>query len=198
VISAARPTFRWLAIALAAASAAAALALFIAGAIGGTGNADRYGRVAVPGDGVFELPAGDVALFYEERVTLSENDSLDVPAGLRVTARREVTVSSRNTVTNAINLDGRSLREFAVLEIPQEGRYRVSARADAPGGNTPAVTFGDGLGAAMLDAGKRAGIALGAGVGTALLVLLAGRVGYTPEPKWRVVGPGPPPGPPPS
>ena len=195
----ARPSFRWVAGVCAAGGFALALALFIAVAVSGSDAADEYGRISVPGSGALELPEGDVALFYEERVTLSENESLPVPPGLRVRARREQTIESENTTNNAINLDGRSLREFAKLEVPAAGSYRVSVRADASGGNSPSVTFGKGLGASMAGAGVKAGIAAGAGLALGLLLLLAGRIGYEPAPVIRPVAPStssPPPRPP--
>ena len=181
-----RPAVRKLAIAAAALGAAGALILFIAGAVGGASKYDEHGRVAVPGKGTLEMPAGKVAVFYEERITLGENESLDAPENLRVSARREVTVrAKRKKIGNAINLDGRSMDEFATLELPQAGRYRVRVRGS--GSNTPAVTFGEGLGEGFLDAGKNAGIALGAGLALAALLLLAGRIGYQPEPAVRYV-----------
>jgi hypothetical protein len=183
----------------------AAFALIFVFAIGGADDADKYGRVSLPGKGVVELPEGDVALYYEERVTLDENDSLDIPDGLRVTARREVTVKSKKTIQNAVNLDGRSLREFAKLEIPQAGRYRVSARSRSQGSNRPAVTFGEGQLGGLASGAMYAGGALGAGLLIALVALLLGRRGYTPprasvfvEPTAPVPGTQPAPATPPT
>jgi len=167
------------------------LAFVFVFAIGGADDADKYGRIELPGKGEVELPKGRVALYYEERVELNENESLDVPDGLRVVARREVTVRSEKVLNNAVNLDNRSLREFAKLEIPQAGRYRVSARSASPGSNRPAVTFGkgqlEGLGKGAVGAG---GI-LAAGLLVALVSLLLGRRGYTPPPASIPVAPVP-------
>jgi hypothetical protein len=157
-----------------------AVALIFVFAVGGADDADKYGRVKLPGTGVVDLPEGDVALYYEERVTLNENDSLDIPDGLRVTARREVTVRSKKTIQNAVNLDGRSLREFGKLEIPQAGRYRVTARSRSSGSNRPAVTFGEGQLEGLGTGALYAGAAGGAGLLVALIALMLGRRGYTP------------------
>lgn len=182
MIKRASPGARKVALFAAIVGGVASFALIFVFAFAGADEADKYGRVSLPGKGVVDLPEGDVALYYEERVTLNENESLDVPDGLTVTARREVTVKSKKVIQNAVNLDGRSLREFAKLEIPQAGRYRVSARSRSPGFNRPAVTFGkgqlEGLGRGAIFAGG----ALGAGLLLALAALLLGRRGYTPPP----------------
>ncbi|HEX8648003.1 MAG TPA: hypothetical protein VF715_14005 [Thermoleophilaceae bacterium] len=177
-----RPSARRLATFIAIAGTVAASAIFFVKMFQGADEADKYGRIDLPGSGAIELPEGRVALYYEEHVTLSENESLDVPSGLRVVARREnEVVKSQKTVHNAVNTTGRSLREFAKLEIPRAGRYRVSARSSSPGGNDPGVTLGkgqlEGLGGVALAAG---GIE-GGSLLLALLVLLAGRRGYAGE-----------------
>jgi hypothetical protein len=176
LIRGARPAARRVALGAVVVAGAVALALFIATAVGGTSDADRYGRVPLPGRTMLDLPAGDVALYYEERVTLNENDSLDVPDGLVVVAKRELTkVRSERSTPNAINTDGRSLREFAKLRIPAAGRYRVTARSKSPGSNSPAVTLGRGQLASLGRAAVRAAIAVGAGLAVALAALLVAR-----------------------
>ena len=178
LIRGARPGARRIALFAAILGGVGSLALFLAVAIGGADDADKYGRISLPGKGTVELPEGKVALYYEERVTLGENDSLDIPSGLRVVARHEVTVRSEKTIQNAVNLDGRSLREWGKLEVPQAGTYRVSARSSTPGFNRPAITFGkgqlEGLGKAAIQSGGVLGIALV----VALAALLLGRMGY--------------------
>jgi hypothetical protein len=158
-----------------AAGGGVAFVLFLLTAFAGADAADEYGRIELPGRGSVELPEGDVALYYEERVTLSENESLDVPDGIVVTARREKTIRSERTVPNSISLDGRALREFGKLAIPQAGTYRVRARADQQGSNTPAVTFGEGQLKGLARAGKRAGLIVGGALLLALVALLVGR-----------------------
>jgi hypothetical protein len=179
----ARPAARRVATAALAIGGVVAFAIFMGTAVGGTGDADRYGRVPLPGETRLDLPEGDVAVYYEERVTLHENDSLSVPDGLRVVARRENTrVRSERSTQNAVNLDGRSLREFAKLSIPVRGQYRVKARSDGPGSNSPAVTLGKGQLENLGRAGKRAAIAVGAGLVVGLAALLAARRADDPPP----------------
>ena len=194
LIRGARPGARKIALFAAILGGVGAFAIFMAMAIGGTSDADKYGRISLPGRGVVDLPKGKVALYYEERVTLGENESLDIPDGLRVTARREVTVRSEKVLQNAVNLSGRSLREFAKLEIPQAGRYRVSARSDQSGSNRPAVTFGKGQLDSFGRAGLLSGAALAAGLLIALAALLLGRRGYEGERMSFPVAPGGAPG----
>jgi hypothetical protein len=185
LIRGAQPRARSIALLLAMSGTAAAFVLFLTGAIGGTDEADQYGRVPLPGKRMLDLPAGDVALYYEERVTLDDDDSLDVPDGLVVVAKRELRkVRSEHTTPNAINLDGRSLREFGKLEIPATGRYKVKTRSKQRGGYRPAVTLGKGQIQNVLRAAKRAGVAEAAGLVLALIVLLLWRrpEGDTPVP----------------
>jgi hypothetical protein len=182
LISGSRPSARRTALFIAIVGTVVATAIFVVQMVQSASEADKYGRIDLPGRGDIELPEGDVALYYEEHVTLSENDSLDIPSGLRVVARRENdVVRSEKTVQNAVNTDGRALREFAKLEIPRAGRYRVSARSSSPGGNDPGVTFGkgqlEGLGKTAIVAGGIEGGALL----LALIVLLLGRRGYEGE-----------------
>jgi hypothetical protein len=178
-----RPRARKYAGTIAFAGAALALALFIAGTIRGCGDADRYGRVPVPGQAMLDLPAGDIAIYYEERVKLNEHQSLHVPDGLVVEARREQTVrSNRRKISNAINTDSRSLREFAKISIPEAGRYRVTTRSEESGFNSPAVTLGRGQLESLFAAVLSGAIAFGAGLCFALLALLLGRIGYEPPP----------------
>ena len=183
LIRGAHPRARSIALVLAISGTALAFLLFMTEAFGGTDDADLYGRVALPGTKMLDLPAGRVALYYEERVTLSENDSLDVPDGLRVVARRELErVRSERSVPNSIKLDGRALREFGKLDLPVAGRYKVRTRADQSGSNSPAVTLGKGQLEGLARAGVRAGIAEGAGLLAALLVLLLWRRPDEPPP----------------
>jgi hypothetical protein len=67
----------------------------------------------------------------------------------------------------------------------------VSARADATGAHSPAVTLGKGQLANLGRAGVRAGIAVAAGLALALMALLVGRRGE------EEGSPPPPPGAPP-
>lgn len=186
----AKPRARTIAILLVAAASGAAFLLFLLGAIGGTSDADRYGRVPLPGKRMLDLPAGEVALYYEERVTLHNDDSLDVPDGLVVVAKRELRkVRSEHSTPNSINLDGRSLREFGKLDLPAAGRYQVRARSKRTGFNSPAVTLGKGQLENVKRAAIRAGIAEGAGLLGAFVVLLLWR-----RPEEEPPAPGPPPG----
>jgi hypothetical protein len=183
LIRGAHPRARTLAILLAVTGTTLAFVLFLTGAIGGTSDADLYGRVSLPGKKMLDLPAGDVALYYEERVTLNENDSLDVPDGLVVVAKRELRkVRSERGTPNAINTDGRSLREFGKLKLPAAGRYQVRTRSKQGGSNSPAVTLGKGQLQSVVRAGIRAGIAEGTGLLLALVVLLVWRRPYEEPP----------------
>jgi hypothetical protein len=182
VVRGARPAARKLALLAVILGIAGGLAFGIIGCVQGVGDADKYGRIDLPGEGVVDLPEGEVALYYEERVTLPDNDSLDSPDGIRVVAVRENERirSEKRGLNNAISLDGRALDEWGKLEIPRAGKWRVVSRSRERGSNTPAVTFGvsqtdNFVNAALTFAGFAGGGLLLAG-----LILLFGRIGYEP------------------
>jgi hypothetical protein len=189
VIRAARPGARRLAQLVFALGVAGGIALGIIGCVQGVGDADKYGRVTLPGEDVVDLPEGEIALYYEERVTLSDNDSLDAPDGIRVVAVRENEriKSKKRGLSNAISLDGRALDEWGKIEIPRAGKWRIVTRSRESGSNQPAVTLGRGQTDNLVDAGTTAGTVMAAGLGAALLILLLGRIGYTrPTPQQLV------------
>ena len=189
----ARPGARRFAVVAAAGGGVVGFALFLAAAIGGTSEVDRYGRLPLPGKRALDLPAGEIAVYYEEHVTLDEDDSLDAPDGIVVKAKRERrTVKSRRTTPNAINTDGASYEEFGKLTIPAAGRYVVKARSKEPGSNRPEVTLGKGQIESLKRGGIRGGIALGAGLLLALVALVALRRGDEPQPPAPAAAPSPP------
>jgi hypothetical protein len=193
-----RPGARKLALLAAILGVAGGIALGIIGCVQGVGDADKYGRVPLPGDGVVDLPEGEVALYYEERVTLSENDALDSPDGIRAVAVRENTrvKSERRKVGNAISLDGRALDEWGWFDIPKAGKYRVTVRSKESGSNQPAVTMGVSQTDNFVDAGLTVLFFSLGGFGVALVALLLGRIGYEPPKPWiPAATPQPTPGP---
>jgi hypothetical protein len=182
VIRAARPGARKLALLAVVLGLAGGLTFGILGCVQGVDDADKYGRIELPGSGVIDLPEGEVALYYEERVTLPENDSLDSPDGIRVVAVRENEriKSKRRGIGNAISLDGRALDEWGSLDIPRAGKWRVVARSREGGSNQPAVTFGVSQTDNLVDAALTFALFAGGGLLAAGLILMLGRIGYTP------------------
>jgi hypothetical protein len=186
VIRGARPGARKLALLAVILGIAGGIAFGIIGCVQGVGDADKYGRIPLPGDELVDLPEGEVALYYEERVTLAENDSLDSPDGIRAVAVRENTrvKSKKRGINNAISLDGRALDEWGSFDIPQAGRYRVSVRSKQPGSNQPAVTIGVSQTDNFVNAGLTVLFGTAGGLGVALIALLLGRIGYEPPKPW--------------
>ena len=186
MIKRSRPSARRFALFAVILGVAGGIALGVVSCVGGVDDADKYGRVSMPGKGRLDLPEGDVHLYYEERVTLQNDRTLDVPSGIQVVARREETVRSKRTTENAITLDGRALTEFGKLEIPRAGEYRVTVRARDRGSNQPAVTFGKGQFENFTTAGRKAVLVMAGGGLVALLALLLGRRGYRPPTPYEL------------
>ncbi len=186
MIRGSRPGARKLALLAVILGIAGGMALGIIGCVQGVGDADKYGRIALPGDDLIDLPEGEVALYYEERVNLPENDALDSPDGIRAVAVRENTrvKSKKRGLNNAISLDGRALDEWGSFDIPKAGKYRVTVRSRERGSNQPAVTLGVSQTDNFVNAGLTVLFFSAGGFGIALVSLLLGRMGYEPPKPW--------------
>jgi hypothetical protein len=146
---------------VAVAGALGALGWFVVGLVTTLGDNDRYGKVAVPGEGRVELKEGDVLVYYEERAGLHDESTLTPPADLSVAVRslstrvrlRPSGVGGRSAYQYG-DLDGVSVLRF---RVPQDGPYGVVARG-GEGRNFPdrAVTFGPDLDLGSLGTGSAA------------------------------------------
>jgi hypothetical protein len=82
-----RRALRRLAPFVAAGAFALAIAALVISRLSTLGDNDKYGKVRVPGEGVVELPAGEVVLFYEARLGLPTDSSIDPPSDLEIRVR---------------------------------------------------------------------------------------------------------------
>ena len=103
-------------------------------------DTDEHGRMDVPGERVFELPEGDLGVYYGERRKMpsrrvgnrSETESLPVPAlemsVVDVDSGEEADL--RTSWVDGIQVGGtsRTTRQFGILDVPEDGDYRVSVR----------------------------------------------------------------------
>lgn len=107
---------------------------------------DAYGEVPIPGAGELHLPAGEVTVSFHTMITgrptsgfpipqLSVN--IEPPAGV---ADPEVTESVGGTTT--VNSDTHV--RIWVVQIVEEGTYRVSTEGDVGGYINPSLAFGHG------------------------------------------------------
>jgi hypothetical protein len=124
-----------------------ALFVFIAvAAIKSAAASDRYGRVPMPGTEEVELPEGEVIVSYEEQTDLEENESLEVPGGIRFGVHAEdgppLPIEGKRFGSQTEDDDG-ARREFATLEVPEEGHYVVTVGPPPIEAPEPAITFGD-------------------------------------------------------
>ncbi|MFN2612323.1 MAG: hypothetical protein ABR536_03010 [Solirubrobacterales bacterium] len=109
---------------------------------------DQYGRVAVPGTEVVELPQGKVNVTYEEQVGLGRGDKLDPPGDLSIVIApadggepldytpRPGGPSNNTTHSSRIGLGS--------FDSPAQGAYSVTTAATGPGPG-PNVQFGKGF-----------------------------------------------------
>ncbi len=127
-----------------------AVTIFALGLIQGFDN-DKYGKVPVPGEGRVTLPQGGVTVFYEERASY--------PDGLRSytvrSARTRQPVPSRPAGGTSYEINNVNGVSVGRLNVPEEGEYLVSGRAERNDFGRPALTFGPGFrfGAIVVPAG---------------------------------------------
>jgi hypothetical protein len=154
-----------LAVALPIAGFAAAIAYLVIGAVSALFDNDKYGKLDVPAEARIELEQGHVAVYYQERTSLSENESLDVPGDLaiRVTLRGEPIELSDERFGSSYEVNDLAGTQVAELDAPEDGAYGV-VTSGAGGRRRPEVTFGEE-------------VPLGTLLGRSGLILLAGLLG---------------------
>jgi hypothetical protein len=150
------------------------------------GDNDKYGKVAVPGEGRVTLEEGSVVIHYEARANLGENSTIGVPADLSVRVRPigggELLAFEDGSHISSYqlgSLDGTSVWK---AEVPASGDYAVAVSGGA-GDPYPdkAVTFGPNadFGAILLRCAAIIGIGLLA-AGALMLLSRSGRRPPTP------------------
>jgi hypothetical protein len=117
-----------------------AVTIFVLGLVQGFDN-DKYGKVPVPGEGRVTLPQGGVTVFYEERASY--------PDGLRSftvrSARTRQPVPSRPAGGTSYEINNVNGVSVGRLNVPEEGEYLVSGRAERNSVGQSALTFGPGI-----------------------------------------------------
>jgi hypothetical protein len=134
-----------LALGVAAVTIVIAIALFVIEAVGGTRDASAYGQVRVPGRESVNLPAGDVIIFYGERIGTSEHSPLSVPSNIRLRVRTtngQSLVGSTPYRFNQFNDGDYVRRSIAKLRVPEAGDYEAVTPTRVPGAAEPVLSFG--------------------------------------------------------
>ncbi len=105
----------------------------------------RYGSVEVPGDEVIELPAGEVAVYYQDAFKWRYSERPRPAAGFSVLVsvegggeRLDLRPPRTDTVYKS---GGRNRIPYGLLRVPRAGRHRVVSRVGADAVE-PRVTFG--------------------------------------------------------
>lgn len=117
-------------------------------------DSDKYGRVAVPGEGVLELDPGRVDVFYSEDISLGADTTLHEPEMEIVIAPAgggdPVDLESSSSVINVDGLGAGAATSIGRIEVERGGRYRVRAAGeDARDRDTPEVTLGSNPGGVL-------------------------------------------------
>jgi len=122
-----------------------AIVLFVAELVGGTRDANAYGQVPVPGRASVNLPAGEVIVFYGERIPASGGAPLSVPPNLRLRVRTtggQLLLGSTPYLFDQFD-DGDHVRQpIAKLRVPEAGPYEAVSPTTAPGATEPVISFG--------------------------------------------------------
>jgi hypothetical protein len=134
-----------LALGVGAITAVVAIALFVAELAGGDHDADAYGQVAVPGRESVHLPAGDVIIFYGERIAGSGDETLSPPPNLRLqvrTASGQLLLGSSPYVFDQFDDGDYVRRPVAKLRVPEAGAYEAVSPTASPGATESVISFG--------------------------------------------------------
>ena len=134
-----------LAAATASITVAVAIVVVIVEAVGANRDPHAYGQVPVPGRESVNLPAGDVIIFYGERIGTSEHSPLSVPSNLRLTVRTtngQQLLGSTPYAFNQFNDGDYVRRSVAKLRVPEAGDYEAVAPTPVPGAVAPVISFG--------------------------------------------------------
>ena len=114
----------------------------------GSAKAERYGRFAVPGDAVLDLPSGTARIYYDEAIGGDNDEGFDAPDDLQVElapaaggpplpirfkSPSQTSSSQKRTMSRAY---------LGRVDIPTAGRYRVTVRAAQQPPNDPHVSVG--------------------------------------------------------
>jgi hypothetical protein len=122
-----------------------AIVLFVAELVGSSRDADAYGQVPVPGRESVNLPAGEVVIFYGERVPNPDRAPLSVPPNLQLRVRTtsgQLLLGSTPYVFDQFD-DGDYVRKpIAKLRVPEAGDYEAVSPTTAPGAAGPVISFG--------------------------------------------------------
>ncbi len=122
-----------------------AIVLTIVEAVGANRDAHAYGEVPVPGRESVTLPAGEVIIFYGERLGPDEHSPLAVPTDLRLRVRTTNGQSLLGSTPYAFNQfdDGDYVRRsIAKLKVPEAGAYEAVSSTRVRGGVEPVISFG--------------------------------------------------------
>lgn len=111
-----------------------------------SGDHDEYGRIAIPpGNGVVDLPAGDVVVFYEEARAISTDEAEPEPRvdwEIRPEGGGEPLALDEDGGRETNVREQRAWTDIETIDVPEDGPYRVVIRDVTAGGPDPALTFG--------------------------------------------------------
>jgi hypothetical protein len=134
-----------LALAVAGITIVLAIVLLVIEAVGANRDAHAYGQVSVPGRESVNLPAGDVIIFYGERIGRYEHSPLAVPSNLRLRVRTtngQLLLGSTPYAFNQFNDGDYVRRSIAKLRVPEAGDYEAVSSTSVPGAVQPVISFG--------------------------------------------------------
>jgi hypothetical protein len=123
----------------------AASALFVIEASGADRDANAYGQVPLPGRESVNLPAGEVSIFYGERIGRFEHSPLPLPSNLQLRVRTTNGQSLLGSTTFALSQfnDGDYVRRpILKLKVPEAGDYEAVSPTTVPGAVDPVISFG--------------------------------------------------------
>lgn len=134
-----------LALGIAGITAAIAVALLVTETVGSTRDANAYGEIPVPGRGSVNLPAGEVIIFYGERIGPHEDSPLEIPPNLRLRVRTtngQLLLGATPYRFDQFNDGDYVRRSVAKLRVPEAGDYEAVSPTPATAATRPVISFG--------------------------------------------------------
>ena len=120
-----------------------AVVLLVAELLGARRDASKYGQIPLPGRESVSLPAGDVIIYYGER--LDASFPLRVPPNLRLRVRTtngQELLGSTPYLTGQFHDGDYERRALAKLRVPEAGAYEAVSTTRVAGAATPVLSFG--------------------------------------------------------
>ena len=167
----------WVGAALIVAAVGLAIWWVAAGFMNFTDEVDGFERIPIPGAAVLQLESGKSAVYHEARSTGGDRTAPGLNLSVRNLQGERAPKISRYGASVTYDVNGRSGIAVWTVDAPEAGRYRVRVTSPSSEAAGTEIAVGRPIGSRIVRivVGGAAIFVLGAGIGTAAIVLTAVR-----------------------